>query len=122
MYGCTKTFSELLGCYYQKKYSLDFRSLRYPQVVSDARPTGGSGDYITDIFYHGKIYNSKCQLSNYKKYSIKITNSEYFVSYQMHKIIDFLFQNIINVIFEIYNNVYIAIENGKYKCYLKGET
>ena len=30
MYGCTKTFSELLGCYYQKKYGLDFRSLRYP--------------------------------------------------------------------------------------------
>ena len=30
MYGCTKAFSELIGCYYNKTYGLDYRSLRYP--------------------------------------------------------------------------------------------
>lgn len=30
---------------------LDFRSLRYPQVVSTNIPHGGTGDYSTEIFY-----------------------------------------------------------------------
>jgi threonine 3-dehydrogenase len=32
VYGCTKVFNELLGTYYKKKYGMDFRSIRYPQV------------------------------------------------------------------------------------------
>lgn len=55
MYGCTKVFGELIGAYYHDRYGLDYRSLRYPQVVSAAKPGGGSGDYITEIFYDGTL-------------------------------------------------------------------
>lgn len=51
MYGSTKVFNELLGDYYKKQLGLDFRSLRYPQVVSTNIPHGGTGDYSTEIFY-----------------------------------------------------------------------
>lgn len=50
-YGATKVFNELLGTYYNKKYGLNFRALRYPQVISKTLPVGGSGDYTVEIFY-----------------------------------------------------------------------
>ena len=51
VYGCTKVFNELLGTYYKKKYGMDFRSIRYPQVISCTEAFGGSGDYSIEIFY-----------------------------------------------------------------------
>lgn len=51
VYGCTKVFNELLGSYYKKKYGMDFRSIRYPQVISCTEAFGGSGDYSIEIFY-----------------------------------------------------------------------
>jgi len=51
VYGCTKVLNELLGTYYKTKYGMDFRSIRYPQVISCTEAFGGSGDYSIEIFY-----------------------------------------------------------------------
>jgi threonine 3-dehydrogenase len=32
-YGATKVFGELMGRFYRRKYSLDFRAVRYPSIV-----------------------------------------------------------------------------------------
>ncbi len=37
---------EHLGNYYFKKHGLDFRTIRYPGVVSADPPGGGTTDYI----------------------------------------------------------------------------
>lgn len=43
----------MMGEYYSKKYNLDFRSLRYPGVISSEKYAfNGTTDYSTEVFFH----------------------------------------------------------------------
>ncbi len=45
MYGVTKAFDELLGRYYSLRYGIDFRGIRFPQLVGPGVRSGGFGQY-----------------------------------------------------------------------------
>jgi threonine 3-dehydrogenase len=69
MYGCNKLYCEMLGIYFSRHYrqlaadrgpSLDFRSVRFPGLISaDTLPSGGTSDYGPEMLHaaaQGKPY------------------------------------------------------------------
>lgn len=52
MYGVTKVSGELLCDYYQQRFTVDARGLRYPGLISyKIEAGGGTTDYAVEIFY-----------------------------------------------------------------------
>ncbi len=52
MYGVTKVSGELICDYYQQRFAVDVRGLRYPGLISyKTQAGGGTTDYAVEIFY-----------------------------------------------------------------------
>ena len=52
MYGVTKVSGELLSDYYNIRFGVDTRSVRFPGLISYVTPPGGGiTDYAVDIYY-----------------------------------------------------------------------
>ncbi|MBX7184034.1 MAG: L-threonine 3-dehydrogenase [Vicinamibacteria bacterium] len=57
MYGVTKVAGELLCDYYNRRFGVDTRGMRFPGLISYAAPPGGgTTDYAVAIFYDAIRY------------------------------------------------------------------
>lgn len=64
IYGVTKVTGELLSDYYNKRFGIDTRSVRFPGIISNVTlPGGGTTDYAVEIYYAAvKKENFVCPL------------------------------------------------------------
>jgi threonine 3-dehydrogenase len=52
IYGVSKIYGELLGTYYNRKFGLDYRSMRYPVIMSSLEyGYKGTAIYTTEMFF-----------------------------------------------------------------------
>lgn len=59
VYGISKFTGELWSDYFNKRYGLDVRGLRYPGVISHkVRPEGGTTDFAVEIFFDAREKSS----------------------------------------------------------------
>jgi threonine 3-dehydrogenase len=61
IYGVGKVFGELLGRYYHRKLGLDFRGIRFPQLVGPGVLSGGFGQYnprLIEAAVHGVAFDA----------------------------------------------------------------
>ena len=54
IYGVSKLACEKAMNYFNSKNLLDIRSIRFPGIVSNSKPGGGTTDYIVDMLYSAK--------------------------------------------------------------------
>ena len=60
IYGVSKVHAELLGEYYNRRFGTDFRSLRFPGVISyDSAPGGGTtGEFCLHFYILALLLNN----------------------------------------------------------------